>query len=410
MEVITTTVYLNNYTSTKKININRWWTRSGKTYNLLLLFFVWLLTWKVDKKKKFEKWTLTVVRKFASTLKGTVVRDFEDIIDLHWVRGLIEINKSDKTYKYWNRIVEFIWADDQQKLRWSKRDILYCNEANELNYRQEFFQLLIRTKYKIFIDFNPDDEKVWINTELEQKRRIQERDVRVVISTYKDNPYLSEWEIKEIERLKDTDPMYRQIYWKWQYWKIQWLVFEHKIIKEVPKDAKFLWYWKDFWYTNDPTTLTGVYLYNNELILDEVLYKRGLTNTYKEKKDKEKSIVWQYELLWISKTDDIIADSAEPKSIDEIHREWYNIKPAEKWPDSIVFGIDIMKQYVINITERSINVISEFKHYKWAEDKNWKALNKPIDAFNHSIDWVRYLCIEKLKKPKNKKKFFLTTA
>lgn len=400
MELQTTPVFLNNYNSKKKININRWGTRSGKTYNLLQLFLFWLLSWKVDEDKHFDTWILTVVRKFASTLKGTVIRDFEELIDKYEVRHLIEINKNDRTYKYWKRLVEFIGADDQQKLRWGKRDLLYCNEANELNYRQEFFQLLIRTKYKVFIDFNPDDEDVWINTELEQKRRLEEKDVRVIISTYKDNPYLSEGEVKEIERLEHTDPMYWQIYGLWQYGKIQWVIFENwDTVPNVPKDAELIWYGQDFWYTNDPTTLIAVYKMDDELYIDERIYQTGLTN---------QDIISSYTDLNIDKSDDIIADSAEPKSIEEIYRGGYNIKGVEKWPDSIKFGIDIMKQYKIHVTETSINTIKEFKHYKWAVDKEWKALNKPIDDFNHAIDAIRYLCMMKLKKTV-KKKLFIST-
>jgi len=109
-------------------------------------------------------------------------------------------------------MVEFIGADDEQKLRGGKRDILYCNEANELSYDQEFFQLLIRTSYKVFIDFNPDNEYVWINTELEQKRKFDEDDVEVIVSTYKDNPFLPEAQVKEIERLEKTNPRYWQVY------------------------------------------------------------------------------------------------------------------------------------------------------------------------------------------------------
>ena len=123
----------------------------------------------------------------------------------------IEINKSDKTYRYAGRMVEFIGIDDPQKARGPRRDILYCNEANELT-REDFFQLFIRTRYKTFIDFNPDDEDVWINTELEMKRAIEEKDVTVIISTYKDNPFLEDGIVREIERLRDTDPIYWQIY------------------------------------------------------------------------------------------------------------------------------------------------------------------------------------------------------
>lgn len=396
MDIETTSVFLNNYTSKKKININRWWTRSWKTYNLLKLFLLWLITWKIDDESIMETWILTIVRKYWSTLSKTVQRDFDEIIqtEIHnWqpVANIITSNKTERTYTYWKRVIEFIGADDQQKLRWWKRNILYCNEANELNYNSEFFQLLIRTKYKVFIDFNPDDEEIWINKELEQKRRLEEKDVRVIVSTYKDNPYLSDNEIKEIERLEKTDPMLWQIYWLWQYGKIQGLIFDFNVVPRVPVEANFIWYWLDFWYTNDPTAMTWVYLYNNELYLDEIIYQTQLTNSDIIKKLKD---------FWIRQNDDIVWDSSEPKSIEDISRAWYNIRWAVKWPDSILFWIDLLKQYKINITETSINVLREFKHYKRALDKDWKALNKPIDNFNHAIDWIRYICTYKLKAKK----------
>lgn len=389
IEFDTTSVFLNNYSSQKRININRWGTRSWKTYNLMVLFVFWLLYWKIDENKVFKTWVLTVVRKYWSNLKNTVIRDLEEIIDFYWVRHLIQINKTDRTYKYNWRMIEFIGADDQQKLRWGKRDILYCNEANELNYKQEFFQLNIRTKYKVFIDFNPDDEDIWINTELEQIRRLNEKDIRVIISTYKDNPHLTPLEVREIEILAKTDPQFWKIYWLWQYWKITWLVFDtFEEIKRVPENAKFIWYGQDFWFSNDPTTLIGVYRYDWYLLFDEVIWSTWLTN---------QDIVNKYKELWIKTSDDIIADSAEPKSIEEISRAWFNIKGATKWPDSIKFWIDIIKQFPILITESSLNLRKEFKKYKWAVDKEWKSLNKPIDNFNHWIDAIRYLCMEKLK-------------
>jgi len=400
MEFKTTNVFYNNFNSNKKININRWWTRSGKTYNLLQLFFYWLIYWRIDNERFFEHWILTIVRKYASSLKWSCQRDFEEIIDYYGKRWEIEINKQDKTYKHKNRIIEFIGADDQQKLRWSKRDILYCNEANELNYKEEFFQLFIRTKYKVFIDFNPDNEDIWINTELEQKRRNEIKDVRVIISNYEDNPYLEKEQVAEIERLKEIDTQYWRIYWLWEYGKLEWVIFSWwSEIEKVPAWANLLAYWMDFWYTNDPSTLIGVYMYNGEIILDEFLYKTNLTN---------QDIIAELKNLWINNTEEIFADSSEPKSIEEIHRWGFNIKPVEKWPDSIMFWIDLMKQYKIFVTQRSMNMQKEFRNYTWLKDKNWKSLNKPVDTFNHCIDAGRYAIMMKLKKQK-KSKFIIDT-
>jgi len=398
MEIQTTNVFWNNYNSKKKININRWGTRSGKTYNLLQLFFFWLIYWKIDEDSYMDKWILTIVRKYASTLKWSTQRDFEEIIDKYEYRKYIEINKQDRTYKVKWRVIEFIWADDQQKLRWGKRDILYCNEANELNYKQEFFQLFIRTKYKVFIDFNPDDEWIWINTELEQERRIKEWDVRVIVSTYKDNPYLEETQVKEIERLQEIDPQYWRIYWLWEYWKLEWVVFSNwQEIEEVPDQAELICYWMDFWYTNDPTTLNALYRYNGDIIIKEFIYSTWLTN---------QDIIEHLKEIWVWRREEIFADSAEPKSIEEIHRWWFNIKPVEKWPDSITFWIDLMKQFKIFVTKDSFNTKKEFKNYSWSKDKNWNVINKPCDTFNHCIDGIRYWFMMKLKK-QNKIKFIM---
>ena len=400
MELQTTSVFWNNYNSNKKININRWGTRSWKTYNLLQLFFFWLMYWKIDKERYFESWILTIVRKYASTLKWSTQRDFEEIIDKYNKRNVIEINKTDRTYKFNNRVIEFIWADDQQKLRWWKRDILYCNEANELQYKQEFFQLSIRTTYKVFIDFNPDDEWIWINTELEQTRRITDWDVRVIVSTYKDNPFLEYSQIKEIERLQSIDPQYWKIYWLWEYWKLEGIIFSNfEEIQDLPKEANLICYWMDFWYTNDPTTLIWIYKYNEYIILKEFIYQTWLTN---------QDIIEKLKYLEISKQYEIFADSSEPKSIEEIYRWGFNIKSVEKWPDSIIFWIDLMKQFKLLITKDSLNTKKEFKNYTRSKDKNWNFINKPCDVFNHCIDWARYWIMMKFKKMLNRK-FLLET-
>lgn len=385
MKIKTTSVFERNFNiKDKKIVINRWWTRSGKTYNILHLFALWLITWKIDNSWKiFESWVLHIVRKYSASLRASVQRDFEEILHNLGLWQFLKINKTEKTYIFGNRIVEFIGADDEQKLRWMKRDILYCNEANELTYKKEFFQLLIRTKYRVFIDFNPDDVDHWINQELELKRQVVEKDVEVIVSTYRDNPFLSEAEVREIEILQKTDPLYWKIYGEWEYGKLQGLIFENvNTISKIPENAEFICYWMDFWFTNDPTTIIWIYKYNSELIFDEILYRSQMTNQDIVNFLKSENIWKNFE--------EFFADSSEPKSIEEIYRAWFNIKPVEKWPDSIMFWIDKMKEFKLNITSRSINTIKEFRKYTWKNDKEWKSLNKPIDAFNHSIDAIRY--------------------
>lgn len=328
------------------------------------------------------------MRKYGSNLRTSVQRDWEDAIDEAWVRAFLDINKTDRTYAYGWRVVEFIGIDDPQKARWPRRDILYCNEANELTY-EDYRQLAMRTRYKIFIDFNPDDEDIWINTELEQKRALTKWDVNVIVSTYLDNPFLGQEIIEEIEHLRETDPIYWQVYGLGQYWRLEGRIFDFHDIDEVPKEAHLLGRGLDFGYSNDPTAIIAVYRYGDALVLDEEVYEAGMLNQH---------ISDRLSNIWARKSDDIYADSSEPKSIDEIALYGWNIYPAEKGPDSVRFGIDLMKQYKIYITARSLNLRKEGRKYIWKKDKNGKSLNVPIDGFNHAIDAARYLIMSKLRK------------
>lgn len=354
-----------------------------------------LYTWKLVTREKKEdeeidnEWVFSIVRKYKSTLKITVIRDFEHILEDLGIYLLIEKNSTERIYKYGGRIVEFIGADDEQKIRWSKRDYLYCNEANELSYMREFFQLLIRTGKKIIIDFNPSDEDVWINTELELKRMLVKKDVSLIVSTYLDNPFLSTEEVKEIENIKNIDSYLWEVYGKWNYWKTTGMVYMNReIIDEV--QWEFLWYWMDFWFSNDPTSIVALYRWNGGIVRDEILYKTGLTNTDIDRET--------------GKLRNVVADSADPKSIEELKRMWRGIEPAIKWPDSISYGISCVKNYPMFITSRSANIIKEVKKYKRKEDKNGNVTNEPIDDFNHAMDGGRYFIQTKLWLPRQKTK------
>lgn len=386
MEV--TPVFTRNRLSKKKIVINRGGTRSSKTYSIAQLCALWLMTGEIGKGNYIHKGVWSTVRKHQTTLEKTVVRDFEEILQNNSWYNLIDHNKTKKTYKYEGRMVEFFGADDQQKLRGSKRAILYCNEANELEYKAEFFQLLMRTTDKIFIDFNPDDEDIWINTELEKKRTLEKKDVETIVSTYKDNTFLPSGLVEEIEYLQKTDPEFWKIYGLGEYGNISGLIFENvTIVDSIPENAKLKGYGLDFGFTNDPTACTGLYIHDKDLYLDELIYDYGLTN---------EDIANRLKDLNINLYDDVVCDSAEPKSIEELSRLGINSIPAKKGADSIRNGIDILKRYNIHITRKSLNVQKEFRKYKWAENKNGESLGKPIDYFNHAIDGIRYCAMRHL--------------
>jgi len=158
--------------------------------------------------------------------------------------------------------------------------------------------------------------------------------------------------------------------------------------EEIPEQAKLLSYGMDFGFTNDPTTLVGVYHHDNNIFAKELLYETNLTN---------RDISEKLKALGIDRRAEIFADSAEPKSIEELYRMGWNIKPTKKGADSINAGIDMLKRYKLHIT--GANFVKEMRNYKWVEDKNGKLLNKPIDAFNHAIDALRYATYNKLSRP-----------
>ena len=380
-----TPIFERNFDSTAKIVINRGGTRSSKTYSIAQLSALWLMTGTLGEDEYVMSGTWSTVRKYRTTLDNTVIKDFEEIMHTEGWYSQVKHDKTRKTYKYKTRVVEFIGADDEQKLRGSKRKILYCNEANELGYKEEFFQLLMRTEHRIFLDFNPDDEDIWINTELEKRRAADKGDVEVIVSNYRDNTFLSQSLIEEIEYLEDTDPEFWKIYGLGQYGNITGLIYEDvKIIKEVPTNARLIAYGVDFGYTNDPTTIISVSREGDNVYIQEVEYSTGLTN---------QDIAERITANGLDLRDEYICDSAEPKSIEELYRMGVNAKPAVKGKDSIVHGIQILKRYNLHVTENSLNVRSELRKYKWMVDRTGRSLNKPVNKFNHAMDAIRYVAL-----------------
>lgn len=374
-----------------------------------LFLMWWWWSWKSvfesqkEIAKSFQiKNKIMCVRKIKDTIKDSVFAELISRIHERKLEKFFTITTSPMSIvnnMTWCRFI-FRWVDDPEKLKsveWVER--VWIEEATELK-KEDFDQIDLRLRGKdnmqITCTFNPTDAEHRLNTDFRVNWNTDSQ--TCLHSTYKDNKRVWETYANVMDRLFKTNPNYYNIYALWQRWVLEWLIFNWRdIINEVPEDAKFVAHWLDFWYTNDPTAFVSIYLYNNELILDERFYEKWLTNVYKDESQKEKSIVWKLQMLWIDEYDEIWADSSEPKSIDEIHWYNFNIKPVVKWKDSITYGIDVMQQYKINITARSWNLQKEFKKYVWAKDKNWKPTNNPIDAFNHWIDASRYGCMSALK-------------
>jgi phage terminase large subunit len=369
-------VFEDNYNATSRFVVNVGGTRSTKTYSILQV----LIT-----KALQETLLISIVRKSLPSLKLSVLRDFIEILETMGLYDSDQHNKTDNTIQVGNSIIEFFSIDDAQKRRGTKRDILYINEANELT-SEDFFQLQVRTTKQVFLDFNPS-EVFWAVDEI-----MPREDCTTIHSTFLDNPFLPIDQIEEIKRLKNTDPDYWAVYGLGEFGSGRKLVYHYNVVDEIPKLAKLIAVGLDWGFSNDPTAIVEVWQFIDELYFRELVYKKGLTNT---------DIHFQLQSLGIDRSIEIIADSADPKSIEELYRLKYNIKPAQKGPDSVLKGIDVLKRYKLNVLKTSVNITKELQNYKWVTDKNGNTLNQPVDNFNHGMDAIRYVALNKLGiKPK----------
>ena len=360
----------------KKIIVEQGGTRSGKTYNILMYLIFYYCPNNRNK-------TITICRKTFPSLRASVMRDFIDILRSYEMYREESHNKSSSEYILYGNLIEFISLDQPQKVRGRKRDLLFINEANEL-YWEDWQQLLFRTKERVILDYNPSDEYHWIYDKV-----IPRDDCAFFKTTYLDNPFLGESIKQEIERLKETDEQYWQIYGLGIKGITKSTIFRYLEVTEIPEQAKFLSYGMDFGYTNDPTTLIGIWIDDHNLYAKEYLYRTLMTTTDINKFLRDMNI--NRELIW--------ADSAEVRLIDELRRMGWNIRPSIKGRDSINAGIDLLKRYKIHLTKDSNNAIQEFRNYKWQEDRSGKMINKPIDNNNHLVDALRYGTYSILSKP-----------
>ena len=365
----------------KRIKIIQGGTSAGKTYGIIPVL--------IDKACKNDNLEISIVSESIPHLRRGALKDFLKIMlnTNRFIDG--NFNKSTLKYTFSNgSFIEFFSVDQPDKLRGARRNILYVNECNNVPF-ESYNQLAIRTDQEVYLDYNPTNE-FWVHTDT-----IRDPDSDFIILTYKDNEALSDSIVKEIEKAKvkaktsDYWANWWKVYGLGEIGSLQGVVFKNwKQIKQIPKDARCLGYGMDFGYTNDPTTLIGCYKYNNEIIFDEVIYKTGLLNS---------DIARLLKAEKVSKLP-IYADSAEPKTIDELRRYGFNIKGASKGKDSISFGIDILQQNDFKVTETSTNLIKELRSYTWDKDRQGATLNKPIDAFNHAIDAMRYFAMMTFKK------------
>ena len=346
----------------------------------------------------------TVLSSELSKMKRTVIRDYKKICkDWGVINSEDDFNKSESKHEYPNdSYLDFLGADVTDVGKGFRRDILYINEADKMDI-ETAIQFISRAKLTI-IDYNPD--KLFWGDEFINKNNF-------ITLTFEDNEYLPESEVKAILEYKEKgfnnkdlpfDELFKESNIKSKYWANKWKVYglgmvgqldgvvfnNWKICELIPKDAEFISYGLDWGFSNDATAFGSMYKCNGELYVDELIYSTGLTNS---------DLISKFKLLGVSPLQMIVADSSEPKSIEDIKRAGFRIEGAKKGADSIRNSIDTLQSFTINVTKRSVNLIKELEAYIWETDKTGKPTGEPIDKNNHAIDGIlRYPALNRLKK------------
>jgi phage terminase large subunit len=373
--VINTTVTFENLLESKsRVTQHIGGTRSGKTYAILQFLIV-------EALKTAQ--AITIVRRTIPSLKRTVIKDFTDIIKGLGIWKEDDFNISDRIYRLGESTIQFVNSDDPEKLRGLKSDILFVDEASEID-EESYFQLSIRTSGKIILAYNPTISPYhWLR---------QMQDCERFVTTYKDNIYLPADMVKAIEELEFKNPKYWTIYGKGEFAPNEKAIFKFDLVDDF--DADFVGFGMDFGFSNDPTTLCAVYKSGDNLYLEELLYERGLVTS---------DIVKKLTELKIDKSYEIWCDSAEPRLIEEIYRSGFNAKAVTKGKDSIKFGISVMNNYNIHIDKKSQNLINEMYAYQYSTDKYGYTTDNPEGGLDHLIDAARYVAMMKLSVKAQKK-------
>lgn len=385
----------NSLHSDKPVNVQQGGSSSGKTFCIIQYLF--------EQGAKHNNEVITVVAEDVPNLKGGAYRDAQTILQSDpvlrqwWPLDKRHWNKSERRFTSLSgSVMEFKSYQDEYDARSGKRDRLFINEANAISHGI-FEQLNLRTKKQTIIDFNPS-ARFWAHDKLEGNE-----DVEWNVTTFRDNAFIDpsirdkilSYEPTPENIARGTANKYRwQVYGLGQVGRLEGLVFPGwKTTTEWPEEYKWRVFGMDFGFSNDPTTLIEIRYAHGALYWKEHIYETGLTNP--DISDKLRDIAHD-------RNEIITADSAEPKSIEELKRLGWRVRPAEKGPDSIAHGIDALNRYNLYIHVSSKNLIEEFSSYTWKKDRNGDPMNKPEDKYNHGIDAGRYAVSKHILRPSKK--------
>lgn len=375
MEFQITTATTKTIALKKRIRALQGGTSASKTVSILQVL--------IDKAQRDKKPTVTsIVSESLPHLKKGAMRDFRNIMEGHGYLIEKRWNKTDFIYTFESgSVFEFFGADQPLKVRGPRRDRLFMNEANNLAF-ETFEQMEVRTREEIWLDWNPSVE-FWFYTDVcgcGGSHCVGGRnDVDHLILTYKDNEALEKSIVESIEQRKDRKGWW-QVFGLGQLGEVDGKIYRGwNIIPEIPHGAKLVRFGLDFGFSNDPSSLVAVYQYDGGLIFDQLLYVKGMLNS------QIAAVIQNQENMVLT-----VADSAEPKSIEELASYGIPIIGADKGKDSVKQGINIVQDQQCSMTTRSVDIIKEYRNYLWETDKNGKILNVPEHQFSHSMDAIRY--------------------
>lgn len=341
-------------------------TSASKTISILLIL--------IDKAQSDSAPKLTsITSESMPHLKRGAMRDFLDIMKAHNYFDEGMWNKTDFIYSFsTGSKIEFFSLDMPYKVRGPRRDRLFINEANNIP-KETYDQLEVRTNDEIWLDWNPTNE-FWFYTDVMNVNP----NADFIILTYKDNEGLSQNIVESIESRRGNKNWWK-VYGEGQLGEVESKIYrDWQILDDIPHEARLERYGLDFGYSNDPTAIVAIYAYNGGFILDEITYQKGLTN-------KQISDILNNQQPALT-----IADSAEPKSVDEIMSYGVNILGSQKGKGSVSQGIQYVQDQRISMTKRSLNLIKEYRNYLWLTDRDGRIINEPSPIFNHQMDALRY--------------------
>lgn len=371
-KVTVTDIFKQNFESTSSTVVNRGGARSSKSYSIHQLII--------------HKITNEVNKKFLLTMKTTpalimvLYKEFIDLLKYYDYYRYFEHNKSNKVLTYLpnGSFIQFTSFDDPSKMRSTEWNYVFMEEANNFSY-DDYMTLKLRMSAQndlmnqIYMAFNPTDAFSWIKTKLLDV----EEDVQEILSTYKDNPFLSRQYIEYLESIKENNPTYWTVFGEGEWGTLDEIIYNNYTIVKVRPTPEETIYGIDFGYNNS-TALIKIDLSDNEYYLEQMLYQTGLTNN---------DLIAKLKYLIRGKHNVIYADCAEPARIEEIKRAGFNIVPADK---SVTDGLDFCKRSTLYIHYKSIDLIKEIRAYSYRKDRNGRVWDDPVKFNDHLMDAMRY--------------------